>query len=96
MSPKRWYEHRIRVLFISLLHILQCSTVQYSKYCVLSCSAYQNNDISEFERVLKTHRQAIMEDPFIREHIEGSRSLLSFVRLAPPLFYPIISSPLLS
>uniref|UniRef100_A0A914WEQ6 COP9 signalosome complex subunit 2 n=1 Tax=Plectus sambesii TaxID=2011161 RepID=A0A914WEQ6_9BILA len=33
-------------------------------------SAYQNNDIVEFERILKTNRATIMEDPFIREHIE--------------------------
>ena len=45
--------------------------------------AYQNNDISEFERVLKTHRQAIMEDPFIREHIEGT-SLLFLTQLFVP------------
>jgi len=36
-----------------------------------SSSAYQNNDISEFEKILKTNRRNIMEDPFIREHIEG-------------------------
>ena len=34
-------------------------------------SAYQNNDISEFEKILKTNRRNIMDDPFIREHIEG-------------------------
>ena len=45
-------------------------------FALLYCRAYQNNDISEFERVLKTHRQAIMEDPFIREHIEGSSLLM--------------------
>ncbi|KAH8040613.1 hypothetical protein HPB51_011928 [Rhipicephalus microplus] len=33
-------------------------------------SAYQNNDISEFELILKTNRKNIMDDPFIREHIE--------------------------
>lgn len=37
------------------------------------CSAYQNNDIIEFERILNTNRQTIMEDPFIREHIEGEK-----------------------
>ena len=37
----------------------------------LVCSAYQNNDINEFEKILKTNRRNIMEDPFIREHIEG-------------------------
>ena len=33
-------------------------------------SAYQNNDINEFEQILKHNRQTIMEDQFIREHIE--------------------------
>jgi len=33
-------------------------------------SAYQNNDIAEFEKILKQNRKNIMEDPFIREHIE--------------------------
>ncbi|KAJ8872403.1 hypothetical protein PR048_026007 [Dryococelus australis] len=33
-------------------------------------SAYQNNDINEFETILKQNRQNIMDDPFIREHIE--------------------------
>lgn len=34
-------------------------------------SAYQNNDIAEFERILRENKDSIMEDPFIREHIEG-------------------------
>jgi len=33
-------------------------------------NAYQNNDINEFEKILKQNRQTIMEDTFIREHIE--------------------------
>ncbi|KAJ2940700.1 hypothetical protein O0L34_g14809 [Tuta absoluta] len=33
-------------------------------------SAYQNNDINEFESILKHNRNNIMDDPFIREHIE--------------------------
>jgi len=33
-------------------------------------TAYQNNDINEFENILKINRQTIMEDAFIREHIE--------------------------
>lgn len=37
-------------------------------------SAYQNNDITEFEKILRTNRENIMEDPFIREHIEGMYS----------------------
>jgi COP9 signalosome complex subunit 2 len=35
-------------------------------------SAYQNNDINEFEKILKENRTNIMYDPFIREHIEGT------------------------
>ncbi|XP_069672218.1 COP9 signalosome complex subunit 2 isoform X1 [Periplaneta americana] len=33
-------------------------------------SSYQNNDINEFETILKQNRRNIMDDPFIREHIE--------------------------
>ncbi|XP_013778833.1 COP9 signalosome complex subunit 2 isoform X1 [Limulus polyphemus] len=33
-------------------------------------SSYQNNDIKEFEKILKTNRKNIMDDPFIIEHIE--------------------------
>jgi len=33
-------------------------------------NAYQNNDINDFEKILKVNRQTIMEDAFIREHIE--------------------------
>ena len=33
-------------------------------------SAYQNNDINEFEKILRLNRETIMNDPFIREHIE--------------------------
>ena len=33
--------------------------------------AYQLNDIEDFERILKNNRSTIMDDPFIREHIEG-------------------------
>ena len=40
--------------------------------------AYQNNDINEFEKILKTNRKNIMDDLFIREHIEGeAQELLS-------------------
>lgn len=35
-------------------------------------SAYQNNDISEFEKILRQNHRNIMDDPFIREHIEGT------------------------
>uniref|UniRef100_A0A914CW47 COP9 signalosome complex subunit 2 n=1 Tax=Acrobeloides nanus TaxID=290746 RepID=A0A914CW47_9BILA len=40
-------------------------------------SAYQNNDIGEFEKILERHRESVMSDPFIREHIE---ELLSNIR----------------
>lgn len=33
-------------------------------------SAYQNNDIVEFEKIVSANRTSIMQDPFIREHIE--------------------------
>lgn len=35
-------------------------------------NAYQTNDINEFESILNQNRQNIMDDPFIREHIEGT------------------------
>jgi COP9 signalosome complex subunit 2 len=40
-------------------------------------AAYQRNDIQDFEGILTANRDAIMEDPFIREHIE---ELLSNIR----------------
>lgn len=39
-------------------------------------SSYQNNDINEFETILKQNRRNIMDDPFIREHIEGRNSVI--------------------
>jgi len=33
--------------------------------------AYQRGDIHGFERILKTRGSSIMDDPFIREHIDG-------------------------
>lgn len=33
-------------------------------------NAYQNNDINEFEKILKSNRRTIMDDLFIKEHIE--------------------------
>lgn len=35
--------------------------------------SYQNNDINEFESILRNNRNNIMADPFIKEHIEGKR-----------------------
>jgi COP9 signalosome complex subunit 2 len=34
-------------------------------------NAYQNNDINAFELILRSNQKSIMEDTFIREHIEG-------------------------
>ncbi len=33
-------------------------------------AAYQRNEIGEFERILKSHRAAIMEDAFVRNYVE--------------------------
>jgi COP9 signalosome complex subunit 2 len=33
-------------------------------------AGYQRNDIAEFERILKSHRGAIMEDAFVRNYVE--------------------------
>lgn len=33
-------------------------------------SAYQNNDINDFEKILRLNSRTIMDDPFIKEHIE--------------------------
>ncbi len=50
-------------------------------------TAYQNNDINDFEKILKQNRQTIMEDTFIREHIEdllkNIRTQVSIVYLLP-------------
>lgn len=40
-------------------------------------NAYQNNDIKKFEEILAANHDAVMNDQFIREHIE---ELLSNVR----------------
>ena len=47
-------------------------TFSYSIYRenFLLKSFFQNNDINEFEKILKVNRETIMEDAFIREHIE--------------------------
>ena len=33
-------------------------------------AAYQKNDIQHFEEILAKNRATVMDDPFIREHIE--------------------------
>lgn len=32
--------------------------------------AYQKNDLRAFERILQENHDSLMDDPFIREHIE--------------------------
>jgi len=39
-------------------------------FLFVAFSAYQNNDIAAFESILAANRTSIMQDPFIREHIE--------------------------
>ncbi|XP_002732800.2 COP9 signalosome complex subunit 2 [Saccoglossus kowalevskii] len=63
-------------------------------------SAYQNNDINEFEKILKTNRQNIMDDPFIREHIEDllrnirTQVLIELIRPYTRIHIPFISREL--
>lgn len=48
----------------------QVALYQYQVGLFISYSAYQNNDISAFESIVAKNRASIMQDPFIREHIE--------------------------
>lgn len=43
--------------------------------------SYQNNDINEFESILRNNRQNIMADPFIKEHIEGWIFFLIYITI---------------
>lgn len=63
-------------------------------------SSYQNNDINEFEKILKTNRRNIMEDPFIREHIEDllrnirTQVLIKLIKPYTRIHIPFISKEL--
>merc|ERR1712126_606263 len=63
-------------------------------------SAYQNNDINDFERILRTNRQNIMDDPFIREHIEDllknirTQVLVKLIKPYTRIHIPFISGEL--
>lgn len=63
-------------------------------------SAYQNNDINDFEKILKTNRENIMEDPFIREHIEDllrnirTQVLIKLIKPYTRIHIPFISQEL--
>lgn len=50
--------------------------------------SYQNNDINQFELILKQNRNNIMDDPFIREHIED---LLRNIRTQVYNFYASVT-----
>ncbi|TSM52318.1 COP9 signalosome complex subunit 2 [Bagarius yarrelli] len=60
-------------------------------------SAYQNNDITEFEKILKTNHSNIMDDPFIREHIEEllrnirTQGLIKLIKPYTRIHIPFIS-----
>ncbi|XP_050497459.1 COP9 signalosome complex subunit 2 isoform X1 [Diabrotica virgifera virgifera] len=63
-------------------------------------TAYQNNDISEFESILRQNRQNIMDDPFIREHIEDllrnirTQVLIKLIKPYTRIRIPFISTEL--
>lgn len=62
--------------------------------------SYQNNDIMEFESILRNNRNNIMADPFIREHIEDllrnirTQVLIKLIRPYTKITIPFISSEL--
>lgn len=62
--------------------------------------SYQNNDIMEFESILRNNRNNIMADPFIREHIEDllrnirTQVLIKLIRPYTKITIPFISNEL--
>ena len=64
-------------------------------------SAYQNNDIIEFEKILKTNHSNIMDDSFIREHNEEllrnirTQVLIKLIKPYTRIHIPFISKVLL-
>nr|CAG4650081.1 EOG090X04DO [Sida crystallina] len=63
-------------------------------------SAYQNNDICEFEKILRQNHRNIMDDLFIREHIEDllrnirTQVLIKLIRPYTRIHIPSISKEL--
>ncbi|KAG1682525.1 COP9 signalosome complex subunit 2 [Nymphon striatum] len=63
-------------------------------------SSYQNNDINEFEKILKINRSNIMGDLFIREHIEDllrnirTQVLIKLIKPYTRIHIPFISKEL--
>lgn len=62
--------------------------------------SYQNNDINEFESILRHNRSNIMADPFIREHIEDllrnirTQVLIKLIRPYKNIAIPFIANAL--
>ncbi|XP_011189326.1 PREDICTED: COP9 signalosome complex subunit 2 [Bactrocera latifrons] len=62
--------------------------------------SYQNNDITEFESILKTNHKSIMDDQFIREHIEDllrnirTQVLIKLIRPYKNIGIPFIATKL--
>uniref|UniRef100_A0A674NCI7 COP9 signalosome complex subunit 2 n=1 Tax=Takifugu rubripes TaxID=31033 RepID=A0A674NCI7_TAKRU len=60
----------------------------------------ENNDITEFEKILKTNHSNIMDDPFIREHIEEllrnirTQVLIKLIKPYTRIHIPFISKEL--
>ncbi|XP_039272070.1 COP9 signalosome complex subunit 2-like [Styela clava] len=63
-------------------------------------TAYQNNDITEFEKIVAANRASIMDDPFIKEHIEDllrnirTQVLCKLIRPYTRIQIPFISQEL--
>ncbi|KAF7495977.1 COP9 signalosome complex subunit 2 [Sarcoptes scabiei] len=63
-------------------------------------NAYQMNDINEFEKIIRHNRQTIMDDPFIREHIEDlmcnirTQVLIKLIRPYTRIRIPFIAKEL--
>ncbi|MCD7453661.1 COP9/signalosome complex subunit Csn2 [Datura stramonium] len=63
-------------------------------------AAYQRNDILEFEKILKSDRRTIMDDPFIRNYIEDllrkirTQVLLKLIKPYTRIRIPFISKEL--
>ena len=62
--------------------------------------AYQQNDIHQFEKILKSNRSTIMDDPFIRHYIEDllknirTQVLLQLIKPYTRIRIPFISDEL--
>nr|GMD12867.1 COP9 signalosome complex subunit 2 [Ipomoea batatas] len=63
-------------------------------------AAYQRNEILEFEKILKSNRRTIMDDPFIRNYIEDllrnvrTQVLLKLIKPYTRIRIPFISKEL--